>query len=107
MNPGKLDTPVVFRRREIGPDGERRGAYADFFRTMAGWLPMSARNIIEAGVDLDATVGTLTIRDQPRARLLEVEDRAVFGGSDLTILAVSIPDRSGLIRIQVERRAGG
>jgi hypothetical protein len=107
MNPGKFDTAVMFRRRAIGGDGRRSGKPEDFFRTNAGWRPLGARTLIEAGIDTDAVQGTLTIRDQPRARLLENEDRAVFNGSSFYITSVSVPDRSGLLHIQVERKVGG
>jgi len=90
MQPGRMDTRVVFSRRTVLSPRDR-GAFAPILTAWAEYRAVSGRAQAQAGQVVGFEAATLKIWDSPRARTITVGDRALLRGADHRITSVGLP----------------
>jgi head-tail adaptor len=112
MRAGKLDRRVTFRKRvdQERAGGNEKGDFDDYWSTWANYREFSAREIANMGQAEDVPFAVLTVRDCTAARLITNSDRVRIRGvaqGDFAIQNVSLPERTGWLRIKIARTMAG
>lgn len=107
---GALDNRVTFRRRQTlnAPQaGNTKGAYQDWLTIWAQFRPLSSHELVIGGLDVDQELADLIVRDNPTTRQITAADRVMIEGQDFAVKSVSTTNRTGFLKISVQRGPGG
>jgi SPP1 family predicted phage head-tail adaptor len=103
---GALDRRCRFERRDTTPDAYGNvtaGAWTTLLTVWGALSEKPGREAMKAGRMESAALAEIWIRDSAAARGITAADRVVIDGAAYAIRHVGLPQRSGMITIQIER----